>query len=70
MTIIIDNTLLFTVIENNIFIVAKYACIVARKYCLTWKLKKCQWFPEKIESVEVDVSKHGNSPATSKFDTL
>ena len=40
-TIIIDDTLLFSINENNMFALARCVCVVARKYCLTWKLKKC-----------------------------
>ena len=69
-TIIIDDTLLFSISEDNMFVLARCVCIVARKYCLTWKLKKCRWFPQELEFVGVDVSKYGNSPAKSKFELL
>ena len=45
-------------------------CKIARKYHLTWKLKKCQWFPKAVEYVGVDISTKGNSPAASKSKML
>lgn len=69
-TIIIDDCFLFAVTVNNIFIIIGCVCKIARKYHLTWKLKKCQWFPQEVEFVGVDISVKGNSPATSKFERL
>ena len=68
--IIIDDIMLFAVKEDNAFIILKCVCIIARKYHLTLKLKKCQWFPSKVEFVGVDVSTQGNQPAESKYKML
>jgi hypothetical protein len=41
-TIIMDDSLVFAAS------VVRCVCIVARKYHLTWKFKKAQWFPMTI----------------------
>jgi hypothetical protein len=66
-TIIMDNTFLFGVDIEASFVLARCVCLIARKYHLTWKLKKSQWMPPSIEFVGVDVySKGDNTPAQSK----
>ena len=65
--IIIDDALFFAMSIDNMFGITKCVFIVVRKYCLTWKLKKCKWFPSKLEFVGKDVSKEGISPARSKI---
>jgi hypothetical protein len=65
-TIIMDDTFFFSASKDNAFIVVRYICILARKYNLTLKLQKCHWFPETVKFVGVDVSKKGNSPASSQ----
>jgi hypothetical protein len=66
-TIIMDDTFLFGVDIEASFVLARCVCLIARKYHLTWKLKKSQWMPPSIEFVGVDVhSKGGNTPAQSK----
>lgn len=69
-TIIVDDVLLYATTKENAFILARSACLIARKYHLTWKLKKCQWFPTTIEFVGVDLNQEGNSPAKSKHKLL
>ena len=41
--------------------------VFLRKYRVTINLKKCRFFPEKMEFVGVDVMSDGNSPTESKF---
>jgi hypothetical protein len=65
-----DDTFLISASEDNAFIIVRCVCILARKYNLTWKLQKSRWFPETVEFVGVDVSKQGNSPASSKNERL
>jgi hypothetical protein len=66
-TIIMDDTFLFGVDIDASFVLARCVCLIARKYHLTWKLKKSQWMPPSIEFVGVDVySKGGNTPAQPK----
>lgn len=65
-TIIIDNVFTFATTLNNLFLIVKSVCLMARKYNLTWKLKKCQWFPKGVEFVGVDISTKGNVPALSR----
>ena len=70
-TVIIDDTLLYGVSMENAFMIIRCVCKIARKYHLTWKLKKAQWFPQSIEFVGVDLHQTGgNSPAKSKEPTL
>ena len=47
-TIIIDDVMVFGTSVDNMFILLECICRIARKYHLSWKLKKCQWFPKKI----------------------
>jgi hypothetical protein len=66
-TIIMDDTFLFGVSIDNIFTLAKCVCLIARKYHLTWKLKKSRWLPTSVEFVGVDIhASGGNTPAKSK----
>jgi hypothetical protein len=67
-TIIMDDTFLFGVDIEASFVLARCVCLIARKYHLTWKLKKSQWMLPSIEFVGVDVySKGGNTPAQSNL---
>jgi hypothetical protein len=66
-TIIMDGTFLFGVSIDNIFTLAKCVCLFARKYHLTWKLKKTRWLPTSVEFLGVDIHANGgNTPAKSK----
>ena len=66
-TIIIDDTFMYGVSEDRAFILLRCVCRISRKYHLTWKLKKAQWFPQSIEFVGIDLHEAGgNSPAKSK----
>jgi hypothetical protein len=66
-TIIIDDTFIYGVSVDHAFLMTRCVCLIARKYHLTWKLKKSRWLPSKIEFVGVDIHKEGgNSPAQSK----
>jgi hypothetical protein len=66
-TIIMDDTLLYAVGIEHAFIIVRCICKIARKYHLTWKLKKAQWFPTSVEFVGVDMRQDGgNSPTKSK----
>jgi hypothetical protein len=65
--IIMDDTFLFGVSIDNIFTLAKCICLIARKYHLTWKLKKSRWLPTSVEFVGVNIHANGgNTPAESK----
>ena len=41
-TIIMDDNITFAVTVESIQIIARCVCMIARKYTLTWKLKKCR----------------------------
>ena len=41
-TVIMDDTFLFAITIDHAFVILESVCIVARKYHLTWKLKKCR----------------------------
>jgi hypothetical protein len=69
-TIIMDDTFIFSATEDNAFIILRCVCLIARKYNLTWKLQKSQWFPQTVEFVGVDISVQGNAPAASKHSRL
>jgi hypothetical protein len=66
-TITMDDTLLFGVSIDNIFTLAKCVCLIARKYHLTWKLKKSRWLSTSVKFVGVNIHANGgNAPAESK----
>jgi hypothetical protein len=68
-TIIIDDTFAyFETIEKGLMYLEDILT-VCRRYNLTWKLKKCSFFPDKVDFVGHDLTKKGNYPASSK-DTL
>eukprot|EP00957_Ditylum_brightwellii_P048801 3702406-Ditylum_brightwellii.AAC.1 len=69
-TVIMDDTFLYTADENTMFAIMRCVCELAREKNLTWKLKKCRWFPQVVEFVSVDVSVEGNRPAQSKMTRL
>jgi hypothetical protein len=63
----IDETYIYGVWIKYTFLMICCVCMIARKYHLTWKLKKSQWLPSKVEFVGVDIHrKRGNLPAQSK----
>ena len=68
--IIMDDVFIFAETIENAFIILETICEVAKHYCLTWKLKKTQFFHSTIEFVGVDVSAAGNQPADAKATTL
>ena len=66
-TLIVDDTFIFAVGIEHIFLLVRCICLISRKYHLTWKLKKAQWLPSKVEFVGVDLHRDGgNTPAESK----
>jgi hypothetical protein len=66
-TIIIDDNFLYGVSIENAFMLVRCVCKIARKYQLTWKLKKARWLLSKVEFVGVDIhSGGGNLRAESK----
>ena len=69
-TIIIDDTFVWAINEDQMFDILHCIAKVSRKYHLTWKLKKCRWFPKEVEFVGVDLSIEGNRPAKSKTSLL
>ena len=68
--IIIDDLFIFAESLENALFMLEVICQVAERYCVTWKLKKTHFFDNKIEFVGVDVSVHGNQPASSKATVL
>jgi hypothetical protein len=69
-TIIIDDVFGFvTSYENGLFLLEAIFTI-ARRHSLTWKLKKCDFFPQIVEFVGHDLTEEGNHPAGSKSTLL
>jgi hypothetical protein len=52
--------------KDNASIILHCICLISRKYNLTWKLQKSQWFPQTVKFVGLNISVKGNSPAASK----
>ena len=65
-TIIIDDTFGFTQNYDQALAYIESILIVAERYRLSWKLKKCSFFPASVEFVGHDVKSAGNTPAESK----
>ena len=68
--IIIDDLFIFAESLENALLIFETILLVAKHYNLTWKLKKCHFFDEKIEFVGTDISNAGNQPANSKYITI
>eukprot|EP00957_Ditylum_brightwellii_P122343 9329308-Ditylum_brightwellii.AAC.1 len=65
--VIMDNTFLYATEDDTMFAILRCVCKLAQEKNLTWKLKKCSWFPSVVEFVGVDVSAKGNLPVQSKM---
>ena len=69
--LIMDDILLYSNLLEHIKILLECVLTVCRKYNLTLKLKKTQFFnPTRLEFVGVDLTKRGLIPAHSKFNLL
>jgi hypothetical protein len=69
-TTIIDEIFIFVTSFQNGLDYLKAILIIARLHCLTWKLKKCFFFPVRVEFVGHDLTQQGNLPADSKSTLL
>ena len=68
--IIIDDTYMF--IQTYLDGIGYLRAIleISKRYNVSWKLKKCSFFPERVEFVGHDKRADGNSPAASKIPLL
>ena len=64
--IIIDDTFIFSNDENTIFLYLESILEISKRYNLSWKLEKCEFFSERFEFVGTDIASAGNCPAKSK----
>ena len=67
---IIDDVLLYS---NHVpSFLRCFSCIaqVFTKYCLSFKLTKCDFFKPRVEFVGHDLTTYGNCPTESKFDLI
>jgi hypothetical protein len=69
-TIIIDDTFGFVTSYDNGLNYLEAILTIARRHSLSWKLKKCFFFPSQVEFVGHDLTKAGNLPAESKSPLL
>jgi hypothetical protein len=69
-TIIIDNNFCYVTSYESGLGYLKAILTVAHRHGLSWKLKKCFFFPNKVEFVGHDISQIGNFPADSKSPLL
>jgi hypothetical protein len=65
-TIIIDDNFTYSIDHETALSQLESILIVSRRHNLSWKLKKCSWFPIKVEFVGHDLTHEGNMPAESK----
>ncbi len=65
-TIIIDDNFTYSETYEIALAHIESILIVSRRHNLSWKLKKCAFFPIKVEFVGHDLTQEGNMPAESK----
>jgi hypothetical protein len=65
-TIIIDDNFTYSIDHETALAQLESILIVSRRHNLSWKLKKCSFFPIKVEFVGHDLTQEGNMPAASK----
>jgi hypothetical protein len=68
-TIVIDDNFTYSEDHETALTHIESILIVSRHHNLSWKLKKCAFFPIKVEFVGHNLTQGGNMPAESK-DTL
>ena len=68
--IILDDTYMFIMIHRDGLSYLKAILEISKRYNITWKLKKCSFFPDRVEFVGHDRRPIGNSPAKSKTPLL
>jgi hypothetical protein len=68
--VIIDDILLFGNSTKYLILYFECVCQVFQKYRVSFQLKKCEFFKDRIEYVGHDLRPKGNSPAASKFDLI
>jgi hypothetical protein len=65
-TIIIDDNFAYAKTHEIALAHIESILIVSGRHNLSWKLKKCAFFPIKVEFVGHDLTQEGNMPAESK----
>jgi hypothetical protein len=68
--VIIDDILLFGMTSKYLIMFFESICKIFQKYRVSFQLKKCEFFKDRIEYVGHDLRPTGNSPAASKFDLI
>ena len=68
--IIIDDTFVFSDDEDTIFKYLESILEISKRYNLSWKLEKCEFFTPRFEFVGIDIDSNGNRPALSKTPLL
>ena len=68
--IIADNVFSFAQSIDIVFAILCNKCLITRKYNLTWKFKKCHFFPTEVEFVGFRVTRTGNAPSKPKIERL
>ena len=67
---IIDNILMWSMDPMILLSYFKCICKIFVKYCVSFRLDKCEFFLDHLEYVGHDLTPNGNCPATSKFNLL
>ena len=67
---IIDNILLWCSEKRLVLLYFSCVCKVFKKYCVSFKLSKCNFLAKRTEYVGHDILPSGNSPASSKFNLI
>ena len=65
-TIIIDDTFMFSDDKDTIFTYLKEILEISKHYNLSWKLDKCEILTPHFEFAGIDIDDIGNCPALSK----
>ena len=67
---IIDDILLWCDVKELTIIYFRSVCEVFQKYSVSFHLGKCEFLKPQVKYVGYDILRHGNSPASSKFNII
>ena len=67
---VIDDILLYCSNIKLILIYFECVCKVFQKYRVSFRLDKCEFLKSRVEYVGINLMRHGNTPAQSKFDMI
>ena len=67
---IVDDILIFSNDPTTLLLYFECVCHIFTKWRLSFNPKKCDYFLDRVEWIGFDLRPQGNSPASSKFDSI